>query len=146
MEHRCPKHKLVRPCSLCISPNSCTAQSGTKGPPVQLPPNSGSHRLAGHALVLRSGASISRNSDSVACISNSTQTIKQPGVSQQSTVSQPSCLVSRSAQPLEQDLSTEVAGRIAAPERPSTGAIYQAKWAFLKNSAEKIWWMSPNLL
>ena len=30
MEHRCSKHKLVRPCSLCVSTNSSTIKSGTK--------------------------------------------------------------------------------------------------------------------
>ena len=125
------KHKLVKPCSLCVSNNSSTAQSGTKGPPVQRPPHSGSRGLAGHALVLGSGASI-RNFASVICISNSTQIIKPPGVSQQSTVSQPLGLVSRSEQLQEQGLSTEVAERIAAPQRPSTRAIYQAKWALFE--------------
>ena len=132
MEHRCSKHKLVKPCSLCVPSNSSTAQTNTKGPPVQLPPNPNSPGLARHALVLGSGASISGNSASVACISNSTQTVKQPGVSQQSAISQPSCLVSRSEQLQEQGFSTEVAERIAAPQRSSTRAIYQAKWALFE--------------
>ena len=42
MEHRLSKHKLVRPCSLCISTNSSTSQTGTKSLPVKLPPHSGS--------------------------------------------------------------------------------------------------------
>ena len=45
-----------------------------------------------------SGPSISGNSTLVACISKSTQAVKQPGVSQQSAISQPPCLVSRSEQ------------------------------------------------
>ena len=127
MEHRCSKHKLVKPCSLCLSSNSSTSKSNTKGPPVQLPPNPDSPRLAGHALVLGSGPSISGNSTSVACISKSTQAVKQPGVSQQYAISQPPCLVSRSEQLQEQGFSSEVAERIAAPQRSSTRSIYQAK-------------------
>ena len=73
MEHRCSKHKLVKPCSLCLPSNSSTSKSNTKGLPVQLPPNPDSPGLAGHALVLGSGPSISGNSTSVACISKSTQ-------------------------------------------------------------------------
>ena len=66
MEHRCSKHKLVKPCSLCLPSNSSTSKSNTKGLPVQLPPNPHSPGLAGHALVLGSGPSISGNSTSVA--------------------------------------------------------------------------------
>ena len=36
MEHRCSKHKLVKPCSLCLHSNSSTSKSNTKGPPVCL--------------------------------------------------------------------------------------------------------------
>ena len=132
MEHRCSKHKLVKPCSLCLPSNSSTSKSNTKGPPVQLPPNPDSPGLAGHALVLVSGPSISGNSTSVACISKSTQAVKQPGVSQQSAISQPPCLVSRSEQLQEQGFSSEVAERIAAPQRSSTRSIYQAKWALFE--------------
>ena len=132
MEHRCSKHKLVKPCSLCLPSNSSTSKSNTKGPPVQLPPNPDSPGLAGHALVLGSGPSISGNSTSVACISKSTQAVKQPGVSQQSTISQRPCLVSRSEQLQEQGFSSEVAERIAAPQRSSTRSIYQAKWALFE--------------
>ena len=73
MEHRCSKHKLVEPSSLCVPSNSSTSQSNTKGLPVQLPPNPDIPGLTGHALVLGPGPSISGNSASVTCISNSTQ-------------------------------------------------------------------------
>ena len=108
IEHRYSKHKLVKPCycSLCLPSNSSTSKSNAKGPPVQLPPNPDSPGLAGHALVLGSGPSISGNSISVACISKSTQAVKQPGVSQQSAISP--CLVSRSEQLQEQGFSSEM--------------------------------------
>ena len=114
---RCFKHKLVKPCSLCLPSNSSTSKSNTKGPPVQLPPNPDSPGLTGHALVLGSGPSIRGNSTSVACISKSAQAVKQPGVSQQSAIPQSPCLVSRSEQLQEQGFSSEVAERIAAPQR-----------------------------
>ena len=125
MEHRCSKHRLVKPCSLCLPSNSSTSKSNTKGPPAQLPPNPG---LATHALVLGSGPSIRGNSTSVACISKSTQA----GVSQQSAISQPPCLVSRSEQFQQQDFSSEVVERIAAPQRSSTRSIYQARWTLFE--------------
>ena len=133
MEHRCSKHKLVKPCSLCLPSNSSTSKSNTKGPPVQLPPNPDSPGLAGHALVRGSGGpSISGNSTSVACISKSTQAVKQLGVSQQSAMSQPPCLVSRNEQLQEQGFSSEATERIATPQRSSTRSIYQAKWALFE--------------
>ena len=113
-------------------PNSSASKSNTKGPPVQLPPNPDSPGLAGHALVLGPGPPISGNSISVACVAKFTQAVKQPGVSQQSTIPQPPCLVSRSEQLQEQGFSSEVAERIAAPQRASTRSIYQAKWALFE--------------
>ena len=121
-------------------PNSSAFKSNTKGPPIQLPPNPDSPRLAGHALVLGPGPSISGNSTSVACVSKSTQAVKQPRVSQQSTIPQPQCLVSRSEQLQEQGFSSEVAERIAAPQRSSTRSIYQAKWALFEK------WCRENLV
>ena len=132
MEHRCSKHKLVKPCSLCLPSNSSASKSNTKGPPVQLPPNPDSPGLAGHALALGPGPPISGNSTSVVSVAKSTQAVKQPGVSQQPTIPQPPCLVSRSEQLQEQGFSSEVAERIAAPQRASTRSIYQAKWALFE--------------
>ena len=58
-------------------------------------------------------------------------------VSQQSTTSQPPCLVSRSGQLQEQGFSVEVAERIAAHQKSSTRTIYKSNWAlFEKNSAD----------
>ena len=58
MEHRCPEHKLVRPCSVCISCKSSAAQkSGTKSPPVQLLPHSGSP-ISTQRLILLSSFSL----------------------------------------------------------------------------------------
>ena len=109
-----------------------------KSPPVQLPPHSGSRGLERHTLVLESCTTINRNSVPVACVSNSTQTVKPPGVSQQPTVFQPSYLVSRTEHLQEQGFSSEVVEKIATPQRPTSRAIYQSKWTFLKNGAEKV--------
>ena len=78
----------------------------------------------------------------VTSVNNTSQTVPQLSVSQQSTTSQPTCLVSRSGQLQEQGFSVEVAERIAAPQRSSTRTIYKSKWAE-KYGAEKIWWISP---
>ena len=129
MEHRCSENKLVRPCSIWISSSSSAAQTGTISLAMQLPPHSGSPRMAGHALVLGSGTTFNRIHSSclhLQLYSNN----EASGVLQQPAVSQPSCLVSRGEQLQEQGFSSEVAERIAAPQRPSTRAIYKSKWAF----------------
>ena len=53
-------------------------------------------------------------------------------VSQQSTTSQPPCLVSRSGQLQDQGFSVEVAERIASPQRSSITTIYKSKWALFE--------------
>ena len=58
---------------------------------------------------------------------NTSQTVRQPSVSQQSTTSQPPRLVSRSAQLQEQGFSVKVAERIASlkdhQQGPSTSQV-----------------------
>ena len=65
-------------------------------------------------------------------VNNSSQTVPQLCVPQQSTASQPPRLVSRSGQLQEQGFSVEVAERIAAPQRSSTRTIYKSKWALFE--------------
>ena len=83
-----------------------------------------SPRLARDALVLGSSAGLNRDLTTTSGVNNSSQTVPQLCVSQQSTASQPPCLVSRSGQFQEQGFSVEVAERIAAPQRSSTRTIY----------------------
>ena len=68
-------------------------------------------------------------------VKNSSQTVPQLCVSQQSITSQPPRLVSRSGQLQEQDFSVEMAERIAAPQRSSARTIYKSKWALFEK-----WW------
>ena len=60
-------------------------------------------------------------------VNDSSQTVSQLCVPQQSTASQPPRLVSRSGQLQEQGFSVEVAEKIAAPQRSSTRTIYKSK-------------------
>ena len=138
MEHRCSKHKLVKPCSLCLPSNRSTSKSNTKGPPVQLPPNPDSPGLAGHALVLvplqlpASPNLFKQSSNQV--FHNNPQYLNLHawclGVS--NSKNKVSLLKwQRELLPLkghQQDLFTKQSG------------------PFLKKGAEKIQWMSPNLL
>ena len=77
-------------------------------------------------------AALNRDLTATSGVNNSSQTAPQLCVPQQSTTSQPPCLVSRSGQLQEQGFSMEVAERIAAPQRSSTRTIYKSKWALFE--------------
>ena len=99
---------------------------------MQLPDHCNNPR---DGLVWGPSAALNRDLTSTTSVNNSSQTVPQLCVSQQSTTSQPPRLVSRSGQLQEQGFSVEVAERIAAPQKSSTRTM--------RNGAEKIWWTSP---
>ena len=82
-----------------------------------MPDHCNSPRLAWDALVLGPSAALNSDPTSATSVNNSSQTVPQLCVSQQSTTSQPPRLVSRSGQLQEQGFSVEVAERIAAPQK-----------------------------
>ena len=112
--HRCSEHKLDRSHCLC------------------LPDHHNSPRLARNALVLGPSAALNRDPSATAGVNNSSQTVPQLCVPQQSTTSQPPRLVSRSGQLQEHGFSVEVAERIAASQRSSTRTICKSKWALFE--------------
>ena len=97
-----------------------------------LPDHRNSPRLARDALVLGPSAALNRDPTTTSSVNDSSQTVPQLCVPQQSTSSQPPHLVSRSGQLQEQGFSVEVAERIAAPQRSSTRTIYKSKWALFE--------------
>ena len=125
---RCPEHKLVGSLCLCLPSHGSCSQGDPKNQAIQLPDHCNSPRLARDALVLGPSAALNRDPTLSASVKNSSQTVPQLCVSQQSSTSQPSCLVSRSGQLQEQGFSVEVAERIATPQRSSTRTIYKSKW------------------
>ena len=110
---------------------------------IQLPNHCNSPRLTRDALVLGPNATLNRGPTSTSSFKNSSQTVPQLCVPQQSTASQPPCLVSRSGQLQKQGFTVEVAERIAAPQRSSIRTIYKSSGPYLRNGAEKIRWISP---
>ena len=108
-----------------------------------LPDHRNSPRLARDALVLGPSAALNRDPTTTSSVNDSSQTVPQLCILQQSTASQPPHLVSRSGQLQEQGFSVEVAERIAAPQRSSTRTIYKSSGPYLRNGAEKIRWISP---
>ena len=107
--HRCSKHKLVRSNCLCLPSDGSPSQGDPKNQAMQLPDHCNSPRLARDALVLGPCAALNRDPTSTTSVNNSSQTVPQLCVSQQSTTSQLPHLVSRSGQLQEQGFSLEVA-------------------------------------
>ena len=130
--HRCSEHKLVGSHCLCLPSPSSPSQGEPKNQAMQLPDHCNSPRLARDALVLGPSAALNRDPTSTSSVKNSSQTVPELCVPQQSTASQPPGLVSRSGQLQEQGFSVEVAERIAAPQRSSTRTIYKSKWALFE--------------
>ena len=130
--HRCSEHELVGSHCLCLPFHSSPSQGDPKNQAIQLPDYCNSPRLTRDALVLGPSAALNRDPISTSSAKNSSQTVPQLCVPQQSTASQPPRLVSRSGQLQEQGFSVEVAERIAAPQRSSTGTIYKSKWALFE--------------
>ena len=130
--HRCSEHKLVGPHCLCLYSDGSPSQGDPKNQALSLPDHCNSPRLARDALVLGPSAALNRDPTSATGVNNSSQTVPQLCVSQQSAASQPPRLVSRSGQLQEQGFSVEVAERITAPQRSSTRTIYKSKWALFE--------------
>ena len=107
---------------------------------MPLPDHRNSPRLARDALIFGPSAALNRDPTATPSVNNSSQTVPQLCVPQQSTTSQPPRLVSRSGQLQKQGFSVEVAERIAAPQRSSTRTIYKSKWALFEK------WCRENLV
>ena len=132
LAHRCSEHKLDGSHCLCLPSNGSPSQGDPKNQAMPLPDHSNSPRLAGDALVLGPCAALNRDPVTTSSVNNTTQTVPQLRISQQSTTSQLPCLVSRSGQLQEQGFSVEVAERIPAPQRSSTRTVYKSKWALFE--------------
>ena len=130
--HRCSEHKLDRSHCLCLPSDGSPSQGDPKNQAMLLPDHRSSHRLARDALVLGPSAALNRDPTATPGVNDSSQTVPQLCVPQQSTASQPPRLVSRSGQLQEQGFSVQVAERIAAPQRSSTKTIYKSKWALFE--------------
>ena len=130
--HRCSEHKLDGSHCLCLPSDGSSSQGDPKSQAIQLPDHCNSPRLARDALVLGPSAAFNRDPTSTSNVKNSSQTVPQLCVPQQSSASQPPHLVSRSGQLQEQGFFVEVEERIAAPQRSSTRTIYKSKWALFE--------------
>ena len=134
---------MVRPGkSYTLPSNSSPSQGDPKNQAMLLPDHRNSPRLARDVLVLGPSAALNRDPTATSGVNNSSQTVPQLCVPQQST-SQPPHLVSRSGQLQEQGFSVEVAERIAALRGHQQGPSTNQSGPYLRNGAEKIRWISP---
>ena len=136
-------HKLDGSHCLCLLSDGPPSQGDPKNQAMPLPNHSNSPRLVRDALVLGPSAALDRDPTTTPGVNNSSQTVPQVCVPQESATSQPPRLVSRNGQLQEQGFSVEVAERTAAPQRSSTRTIYRSKWALfekwcIENSVENL--------
>ena len=85
--HRCSEHKLDGSHCLCLSSDGSPSQGDPKNQAFQLPDHHNSPRLARDALVLGPSAALNRDPSTTSSVNNSSQTVPQLCVSQQSTTS-----------------------------------------------------------
>ena len=134
--HRCSEHKLDGSHCLCLPSDGSPSQGDPKDQIMPLPDHCNSPRLARDALVLGPSAALNRDPTITPSVNDSTQTVPQVCVSQQSATALHSCLVSR-RQLQEQGFSMEVAERIAAPQWSSTRTIYKSKRALFEKMVQR---------
>ena len=96
--HRCSEYKLDVSHYLCLPSNGSPSQGDPKNQAMLLPDHRNSPRPARDALVLGPSAALNRDPTTTSSVDNSSQTVPQLCVPQQSTASQPPRLVSRSGQ------------------------------------------------
>ena len=102
--HRCSEHKLIGSHCLFLPSQGSPSQGNPRNQSIQLPDHCSSPRLARDTMVLGPSAALNRDPTSTSSVKNSSQTVPQLCVPQQSTASQPPCMVSRSGQLQEQPL------------------------------------------
>ena len=127
---RCTESSVERSGRVCLSPDSPSRSSGHK---VVGPRLSATHldrpRMAQHALVLGSGQSVSSSSPLSTTGGELVDSAVQSMSSQKSRQPESSCLAPRASAIKQAGFSVAVATRIEAPQRRSTRAIYESKWA-----------------
>ena len=126
---RHPEHPMGKPGCIRFSPDRPPAQGCTKTPVTNVQASSDRPRLAIKTVVLGPSGNVTGRTSSVTPDSNLTQTTNEQLFPLQPGLPQPPCLVSKSTALQQRGFTAEVAGRIAAPQRLSTRAIYTSKWS-----------------
>ena len=107
-----------------------------KNQAMPLPDHGNNPRLARDALVLGPSAALNRDPTLTTSVNNSSQTVPQLCVPQQSTASQRACLVSQASLLRWQRKLLPLRGHQQGPTTSQSGPYF-------KSGAEKIRWISP---
>ena len=141
--HRCSEHKLDGSHCLCLPSDGSPSQGDPKNQAMSLPDHCNSPRLARDAMVLGPSAALKRDPTSTSSVKNSSQTVPQVCVPQQSSTSQPPRLVSRSGQLQEQGFSVKVQRELLSVRDHQQGPSTSQSGPYLRHGAEKSRWISP---
>ena len=133
---------------LCLPSDSSTRTGGLQAPgPRVSPTHSDCARVAKHAMVLGPGQHVGSNSSLPSQGEEFVNSTVQSMPTQGPIQPEPSCVAPRATTIQQAGFSGEVAARIEAPQRRSTRAVYESKWAvFLRWSKEnKVDFRSPSI-
>ena len=145
---RCVEPPVEGPGCLCLSSDSSAGTGGLQASGPRVPPtHSDCSRVAKHAMVLGPGQHVGSNSSPSSqgeeFVNPTVQSVSAQGPIQP----EPPCVAPRAAAIQQAGFSEEVAARIEAPQRRSTRAVYESKWAvFVRWSEEnKVDFRSPSI-
>ena len=137
--HRCSKHSLDRSHCLCLPSNGSPSQGDPKSQTMQLSDHTNSPRQARDALVLGPSAAINRDPTATPGVDNTPQAVPQ-AVPQHLNLHAWCLGVDSSKNKASlwkwQRELLHLSGHQQGPSTNQSGP-------YLKNGAEKIWWISP---
>ena len=126
LESGCSKRPLAKSGRICLSPGGSSREGGLQVDGSRIPQSySNCSRVAKHAMVLGSGPNSPKSSESREPFDSTFQSVP----SQRPSQSESACMAPRAFAIQQAGFSEEVATRIKAPQRCSTRAIYESKWA-----------------
>ena len=115
-----------------VSADGNTTKGASKSKTVSVSINPNRPRVAEDVVVLGPRGIISGNTDLPSTSREAVKTTSTLVVPPGPEVPQSPCVATRSSHLRQQGFTSEVADRITAPQRPSTRAIYESKWAVFK--------------
>ena len=131
-EHRCIEHLLGGSGRLCLLSCCTHTKSYTENEHLQVQDDSSSTRVDQNALVLGSSESVNHTPITTTSMASSVKTTVQSEVPSESHISESACLAPRHHSESLESFSEQVAGRIKAPQRPSSRRLYESRWSIFK--------------
>ena len=148
LESRCLESSVGGLGRLCLSPGCSSGTGGHQtGGPRMSPNHLDCSGMAKHATVLGPSQHVSANSPLTSQGGEFANSTVQPVSAQSSPQPKSACLVPRATAIQQAGFSDEVATRIEAPQRRSTRAVYESKWAVFVRWCEehKVDFGSPSI-